>query len=172
MGDEPRVVNRIPEEAPKPAVKKVSDLVWKVLKSLLVRQLMDKTEVLKDTVASFGRLRFKIDQAHRESQVELYFMDEQGKLSRPQTARDAFMLWEEKSPELFKKLADDLVKRERKMVDDPLKYEQGDYKRTMRVRAALGDAEKKWLDTRMTPTEQLIFYKTHELWKEPTEKGK
>jgi len=168
MGDEPKVVNRIPEETPKPAVRKPSALVWKVLKALVVREVLEKVEMLKSNQAAFGKHKFKIDQAHRESQIELYFMDEQGKLSRPFNARDIFMSWDEKAPEQFKKLADDLLSRERQMVM-PLKYEQGDYDRMMRVRAALGDAEKRWLDTRMTPTEQLRFFKSHELWQE---KGK
>ena len=168
MGDEPEVVNRVPEEAPKPVIKKPSDLCFKVLKFLCIREVIGKWEVFKGKAANFGEKKFKIEQGLRPSTVELYFIDKTGKLSRPYKAKEVFIEWEEKEPERFAEFAAELLKKEKVMVA-PLKYEKGDYKKTLRVMQSLSEPEKKWLTTRLTPGEQTHFLQQHELWN--VEKG-
>lgn len=168
MGDEPEVVNRVPDEAPKPEVKKPSKDVFQLLKFLCIRELIGKWEVLKDKTANFGKLQFKIEQSLRPSEIEIYFMDATGKLSRAFRARELFMEWEEKHLFEFGKFAAELLKKEKVMVA-PLKYEKGDYKKSSRVMQSMGEPEKNWLTTRLTPSEQLHFLQQHELW--DVEKG-
>ena len=167
MGKKPKLVNRVPKEAPEPAVKKMSDRVFRLLQFLCFREVIGKWEALKDNKAALGEEKFKIEQALRPSQVELYFYEPSGNLTRPFRAREVFNTWEEHKPDEFSKLAAELHKKEKVMLD-PLKYEKGDYGKVCNIRTALGEPEKRHLDTKMTPTEQMLFLRKHELWDNPS----
>jgi len=167
VGKKPKLVNRVPEETPKPEVKKPSDLVMKVLRFLCITELIGKWEVLKDLNVTWDEAKFKVEQSMRPSKVEFYFVGTNGKLGNPVNARDMLMMYEAKKPAEFIKLAEELLNKEKHMIES-VEYKKGDYDRVCRVRAALGAPEKKYLDTKMTPTEQAVFLRKHELWNNPS----
>lgn len=168
MGKKSELVNRVPDEKQKPAVKKMSDRAFRLLSFLCFREVIGEWEALKDNKAALGKEKFKIEQGLRPSQIELYFYEPSGKLTRPFRAREVFNTWEEHKPDEFAKLAAELLNKEKIMIE-PLSHKKGDYEKVLRIRAALGKPEKQYFDTKMTPTEQMLFFRKHELWN--VEKG-
>jgi len=139
-------------------------LTQKLLAFLCISRIMDKWQTLKDKKAIFKDKQFKIEQAFWTNKIDLYFIEKDGKLSRPYSARQVFLHWQEKTEEDYEKFAKELMQKN-KILIEPLEYKKGDSDKIIKIRAALSDVEKRWLDQRLIPIEQQIFYRKHELWK-------
>jgi len=157
------VVNKVPDEEPKPEPVKASKAVEKLLKACCIVELIDKWQFIKNRNATCCGKRFKIEPAFEKCDVQLWFYDDDGNLSRPVRAKEVFMDFEKKDKEDFIELGKDICNRAFETCE-PLMYVKGSFDAITKIRARMSDTEKKWLNTKLTAFEQTKFYYSQPEW--------
>ena len=163
MGNEPEVQSRVPSEDSGAKPVKLSKAVKKLLRACCIVELIGKWQILKNRVVTFGQLKFKIEPASSESDILLYFYNDKGNLETPERAVEHFAEWEIKFPQEFIALGKDIVSRELQQIE-PVKYVKGSFAVIEKIRARMSEAEKRWLDRKMTALETSRFYQQQPEW--------
>lgn len=165
MEQEPEIQSKVPSEEHKPKELIASKAVIKLLKACCIEEILGKWQILKNRTATFKGIKFKIEPASNPSDVMIQFFNKDGKLQRPVRAKEQFMKFEAADFDEWVKLGKEIISREKETID-PVIYEKGCWEKILKIRARMSDAEKRFLEYKMTGFEQSKFYQSQPEWKE------